>query len=111
MCCSKDQKQLHNKDGNQHLNGWRENVRVNPNNFFKRELDILPPHFVNTVVKAHEADVEKMRKWIYKNCHGRFSITKDVKYEGDTSRSCTVLGFENPGDLTLFALSGKAQIK
>jgi len=86
------------------------NVKINPNNFFKRELDILPPHFVNTVVKAHEADVEKMRKWIYENCSGRYSITKDVVYQGDRSRSCTVLGFENPGDLTLFALSGKAQI-
>ena len=70
-------------------------MKINPNNFFKRELDILPPHFV---------------KWIYQNCFGRYSITKDVVYEGDTSRSITVLGFENPGDLTLFALSGKAQI-
>jgi len=86
------------------------NMKVNPNNFFKRELDMLPPHFVNTVVKAHEADVEEMRKWIYENCSGRYSITKDVIYQGDQSRSCTVLGFENPGDLTLFALSGKAQI-
>ena len=65
---------------------------------------------MNTVVKAHEADIEKMRIWIYENCHGRYSITKDIKYEGDQSRSVTVLGFENPGDLTLFALSGKAQI-
>jgi hypothetical protein len=85
-------------------------MRVNPNNFFKRELDILPPPFENTVVKAHEADIEIMRKWIYENCHGRYSITKDIKFEGDQSRSCTVLGFEEPGDLTLFALSGKAQI-
>ena len=85
-------------------------MRVNPNNFFQRELDILPPHFVNTVVKAHEADIEIMRKWIYENCHGRYSITKDIKFEGDQSRSCTVLGFEEPSDLTLFALSGKAQI-
>ena len=85
-------------------------MKINPNNFFNRELDILPPHFVNTVVKAHEADIEIMRKWIYENCHGRYSITKDVTYNGDTSRSCTVLGFEEPGDLTLFALSGKAQI-
>ena len=85
-------------------------MRINPNNFFQRELDVLPPHFVNTVVKAHEADVEIMRKWIYANCHGRYSITKDIKFEGDQSRSCTVLGFEEPGDLTLFALSGKAQI-
>ena len=88
----------------------KDNVKINPNNFFKRELDILPPHFVNTVVKAHEADIENMRKWIYENCSGRYSITKDIIYDGDTSRSITVLGFENPGDLTLFALSGKAQI-
>ena len=84
-------------------------MKINPNNFFKRELDILPPHFVNTVVKAHESDVETIRKWIYQNCHGRYSITKDVVYEKDTSRSVTVLGFEQPGDLTLFALSGMAQ--
>ena len=84
-------------------------MRINPNNFFERGLDILPPHFVNTVVKAHEADVEKMRKWIYENCHGRYSITKDVIYHNDTSRSVTVLGFEQPGDLTLFALSVIAQ--
>ena len=85
-------------------------MKINPNNFFKRELDILPPHFVNTVVKAHESDIEIMRKWIYENCTGRYSITKDVVYQRDTSRSVTVIGFENPGDLTLFALSGVAQI-
>ena len=84
-------------------------MKINPVNFFKRELDILPPHFVNTVVKAHEADVEKMRRWIYEHCSGRYSITKDVVYDGDNSRSITVLGFEEPGDLTLFALSGIAQ--
>jgi hypothetical protein len=84
-------------------------MKINPNNFFKRELDILPPHFVNTVVKAHEGDVEKMRRWIYEHCSGRYSITKDVVYDGENSRSVTVLGFEEPGDLTLFALSGIAQ--
>ena len=92
------------------MNGWRRSVKINPNNFFKRELDVLPPHFVNTVVKAHESDVERMRRWIYEHCTGRYSITKDVIYQGDNSRSITVLGFENPGDLTLFALSGIAQI-
>ena len=85
-------------------------MKINPNNFSKRELDILPPHFVNTVVKGHQPDRDKMRKWIYENCHGRYSITKDVVYYGDTSKAVTVLGFENPGDLTLFALSGVAQI-
>jgi len=84
-------------------------MKINPVNFFKRQLDILPPHFVNTVVKAHEADVEKMRRWIYEHCSGRYSITKDVVYDGENSKSVTVLGFEEPGDLTLFALSGIAQ--
>ena len=84
-------------------------MRINPINFFKRELDQLPPHFANTVVKAHEYDVERMRKWIYENCRGRYSITKDVILKDGVSRSVTVLGFEEPGDLTLFALSGVAQ--
>ena len=60
-------------------------MKVNPNNFFKRELDTLPPHFVNTVIKAHESDIEQMRKWIYENCHGRYSITRDVIYEGGSN--------------------------
>tara|TARA_R110001592_G_scaffold242164_1_gene502679 strand:+ start:75 stop:341 length:267 start_codon:yes stop_codon:yes gene_type:complete len=85
-------------------------MRINPTNFFKRELDILPPHFVNTVVKAQDGEVQRMKKWIYENCYGRYSITKDVVFHGDQSKSVTVLGFENPGDLTLFALSGVAQI-
>jgi hypothetical protein len=85
-------------------------MKINPNNFFKRELDILPPHFVNTVVKAQDSEIQRMKKWIYENCHGRYSITKDVVFYGDQSKSVTVLGFENPGDLTLFALSGAAQI-
>ena len=107
---TKVQSNLSSKDGMKPMNGSRgRKLKINPNNFYKRELDILPPHFVNTVVKAHEADVEKMRKWIYENCSGRYSITKDVVFEGDTSRSVTVLGFEEPGDLTLFALSGIAQ--
>ena len=84
-------------------------MRINPKNFYQRELDILPPHFINTVVKAHEADIETIRKWIYEHCSGRYSITKDVIHHRDKSRSITVLGFEDPGDLTLFALSGLAQ--
>ena len=88
-------------------------MKINPKNFYQRELDILPPHFVNTVVKAHDVDIEKMRKWIYEYCTGRYSITKDVitnKSDG-TARPVFVLGFENPGDLTLFALSGMTNVK
>ena len=84
-------------------------MKINPKNFYQRELDILPPHFVNTVVKAHDVDIEKMRKWIYEYCTGRYSITKDIVFDKDKSRAVTVLGFENPGDLTLFALSGLTQ--
>ena len=86
-------------------------MRINPNNFFQRELNVLPPHFVNTVVRAHEADVELMRKWIYENCSGRYSITKDVIFKDGNSRNVTVLGFEDPGDFTLFALSGVLQTR
>ncbi len=84
-------------------------MKINPKNFYQRELDILPPHFVNTVVKVTEYDVEKMRKWIYEHCSGRYSITNDVVFDKDKSKAVTVLGFENPSDLTLFVLSGLAQ--
>ena len=84
-------------------------LKINPNNFFQRELDFLPPHFVNTVVRAHESDVHTMRKWIYEHCAGRYSITRDVLLKDGDARSVTILGFEEPGDLTLFALSGMAQ--
>ena len=87
-------------------------MRINPINFFKREINYLPPHFVNTVVKCHEGDLEKIRTWIYEYCSGRYSITKDVILKNDgTTRAVFVLGFENHGDLTLFALSGMANVK
>ena len=87
-------------------------MKINPINFFKRELDYLPPHFVNTVTTCHEVELEKIRKWIYEYCSGRYSITKDVILKNDgSSRGVFVLGFENPGDLTLFALSGMAYTK
>ena len=87
-------------------------MKINPINFFKRELNYLPPHFVNTVIKCHESEIGKMRNWIYEYCSGRYSITKDVIYvDGNSTRAVFVLGFENPGDLTLFALSGMANTK
>ena len=87
-------------------------MKINPINFFNRELNYLPPHFINTVVKCHEGDLEKIRNWIYEYCSGRYSITKDVILKNDgSSRAVFVLGFENHGDLTLFALSGMANVK
>ncbi len=84
-------------------------MKINPLNFFDRELSTLPPHFLNTVVKANEYDLSTMKKWIYENCRGRFSFTKDVTFTTNESKAVTVIGFEEPGDLTLFALSGLAQ--
>tara|TARA_A100001011_G_C14164655_1_gene779769 strand:- start:517 stop:792 length:276 start_codon:yes stop_codon:yes gene_type:complete len=84
-------------------------MRINPRNFFTRELSFLPPHFKNIAVKAHEYDVDQMRKWIYEHCAGRYSITRDVLLKNGDARSVTIIGFEEPGDLTLFALSGMAQ--
>jgi hypothetical protein len=85
-------------------------MKINPKNFYQRELDILPPHFVNTVVKALDSDIHKMRIWIYEHCSGRYSITNDVTFHNDKAKSVTVLGFEDPGDLVLFSLSGMAQL-
>ena len=84
-------------------------MKINPKNFFQRELDILPPHFVNTVVKTHESNMQHIKTWIYENCHGRYSITKDVVFDNGVSKAVYVIGFENPGDLTLLALSGVTQ--
>jgi len=84
-------------------------MKINPKNFYQRELDILPPHFINTVVKTNEHNIEKIRQWIYENCRGRYSITSDVVIRNNEPKPVTVLGFEEPGDLTLFALSGVTQ--
>ena len=79
-------------------------MRINPRNFYQRELNQLPPHFKNIIVRSPETDIDKMSKWIYENCTGRYSITKDVVLRDSKSRSVTVIGFEEPGDLTFFTL-------
>ena len=84
-------------------------MRINPKNFFKRELDILPPHFVNTVVKANEYEMVKIEEWIYNYCTGRYCIVDDIYFTKDRTSQVKVIGFENAGDLTLFGLSGLAQ--
>jgi len=88
-------------------------MRINPRNFFDRQVDSLPLHFVNIVIdqKYNDRDLEKVKKWIYQNCSGRFSITRDVKFDGDKIKTVSLVGFEEPGDLTLFALSGLSQNK
>ena len=83
-------------------------MRINPINFYQRKLEFLPKHFVNTVVKQ-QSNLEKIEQWVYDNCTGRYCIIDDVYFEYDKTIPVKVIGFENPGDLTLFALSGLAQ--
>ena len=87
-------------------------MRINPRNFFDRQVNYLPAHFVNMIIDlANDREIENIRSWIYQYCSGRFSITKDVKFDSDKTRTVNLVGFEEPGDLTLFALSGFAQNK
>ena len=92
-------------------------MRINPINFFERELDHRPPHFTNMYVERNEADVEKIRRWIYENCSGRFSITKDNAY--DTNKTKTIklnfalpnISFSACGRMRIFYYKGELELK
>ena len=87
-------------------------MKINPRNFHKRNLDYIPPHFTRmNIDQIHEPGKEILARWIYANCHGRFGITNTTSWENDQLKSHTTIGFEEPSDLTLFALAGMAQIK
>jgi len=51
-----------------------------------------------------------LARWIYANCNGRFGITNTVDWTDDNFKTYTTLGFEEPSDMTLFALAGMTQI-
>lgn len=80
-------------------------------NFQKRMLDYIPPHFtvteLNDVFADHHKDI--LARWIYQNCYGRFGITKDVVLQKGNAKQILKVGFEEPSDLTLFALLRPAQ--
>lgn len=82
-------------------------MRININNFFDRRQSYCLPHFTTTTLTPRtDGQVEDINAWIYEHCHGRYSIVDDVSLEGDSPSARLKIGFENPGDLTLFALSG-----
>jgi hypothetical protein len=84
-------------------------MRINPKNFHPRRLEKLPPHFVTTETdRRNDAEIDILARWIYQNCYGRFAIVKEINYHQDTISPVIVVGFEEPSDLTLFALSGQA---
>ena len=78
-------------------------MRINPANFYNRELGFLPPHFKNIAVKAHEYDVDQMRKWIYEHCAGRYSITRDVLL-----KDCLLYTSPSPRDLSTSRMPSSA---
>ena len=87
-------------------------MKINPRNFHKRLLDYIPPYFTKMNIDLiHDAQKEILARWIYANCNGRFGITNSTSWENDQLRHHTVVGFEEPSDMTLFALAGMAQIR
>lgn len=80
-------------------------MRINPINFFTRKLNFCPPHFATTIITSPGGNDVQVDSWIYDNCVGRYSITKPYS-AGESIRHKIKIGFEEPSDLTLFALSG-----
>ena len=75
-------------------------------------MDYIPPYFAKINIEAmHDPQRNLLARWIYANCNGRFGITNDVSWEQDQLRHYTTVGFEEPSDMTLFALAGMAQIR
>jgi len=84
-------------------------MRINPKNFHPRRLATLPPHFTTMKIEGrNDAEIDLLARWIYQNCYGRFAVIKEINYHRDDVALVTVVGFEEPSDLTLFALSGQA---
>jgi hypothetical protein len=83
-------------------------MRINPRNFHPRRLEKLPPHFATMELEGRgDAEIDILARWIYQNCYGRFAIIKETNYHRENVSLVIVVGFEEPSDLTLFALSGQ----
>jgi len=88
-------------------------MKINPKNFGIRRLYKLPPHFAKmSLPMLSDYQLQKLSRWIYANCSGRFALVKQVQLNSNENDIQTVimLGFEEPSDLTLFVLSGMTQI-
>ena len=84
-------------------------MRINPRNFYPRRLTTLPPHFVTMELESrNDGEIDILARWIYQNCYGRFAVIKEINYHRENVALVIVVGFEEPSDLTLFALSGQA---
>lgn len=76
---------------------------INPLNLFNlRRVGILPPHFVsiNVALKIEAKDIEN---WIFQNLKNRFYSDTVVDLFAKQGKVHT-FGFEDPAELTFFAL-------
>ena len=87
-------------------------MKINARNFYKRKLEYIPSYFTKTNLKLlPDPQKDILSRWIYANCNGRFGIVDTSNWEDDQVKSFTTVGFEEPSDLTIFALAGMAQIQ
>jgi len=86
-------------------------MRINPLNFYGRRVDKLMPHFTTISKYLQEYKEEQINRWIHEHCSGRYCLVKTVHWDRDAWRAMTTIGFEEPADMTLFALSGMIDTK
>lgn len=72
----------------------------------KRELTVLPPHFVKVKLSEGELFDNKIKTWIKTKMKGRFCIVKTPAIDSTGSlRSATFAAFEDQKELTYFMLA------
>ena len=86
-------------------------MRINGKNFFDRKLENVPPHFTKFSKWFSDYELINVDRWIHENCAGRYCLVKTVEWDRNAWRAMTTVGFEEPGDMTLVALSGLATKK
>jgi hypothetical protein len=82
-------------------------MKINPLNFFDRRIKELAPHFTKTAIVISEYQEDQINRWIHENCAGRYCLVKTVNWDHDRMRAKVTIGFEQPSDMTLFALGGQ----
>ena len=82
-------------------------MKIDPLNFCKRRIFELAPHFTKTAMVMSEHQEDQINRWIHENCAGRYCLVKTVNWDKDRMRAKVTIGFEQPSDMTLLALSGK----
>lgn len=68
-----------------------------------RECKSLPLHFTTIKLGIHIWNIKPFRSWITKNLTGRFFVG-ERHVSADFSGREFIVGFEDPGEATLFAL-------